>query len=793
MRGLLAGAVAAALAMQGVGPAVAQSARPVAVPAASLPEAVAALTAATGTQVLWQGVDYAGRTRPVSGAATVDAALDAMLAGTGLTWRRRGPASVEIVRAPQPVRLDAGGVELPQIDVTAALPSGGTLGPPPPAYAGGQLATGTQTGLFGNRSIFETPFSQRGFTRDFIENAQARGLTDVLAADPTVRPLTNGGSNFEGFLIRGFNIGRQAFLFDGLAGLIQNYHQVVEPLERIEVLNGPSVFLNGQPPTGGVGGIVNLIPKRATDTPVTDLRLGYTAPGNLGTSVDIGRRFGPDNALGVRLNAGTQGGNTAIRDQSERQDFAFLALDWRGERARFALDLGYQRYEIDGVRIGYGLTATAPVPRPPRNDRLQGQPWETDRFERRQAVLRGEYDVAPNWTAGVAFGYSRYDTDQRITSVTVRDAAGNGTATPSRFDTLSENTVVEATLRGRVETGPLRHLLAFSASRIGSDGGSRFVTGSARPTNVYAPPFIPESALPALAPFGRTGTTTIRGVAIGDEIGLWNDRILFTAGLRWSDVVVRNFNPDSGARTSRYQADRISPAFGLVVRPTPELSLYANYVEALEQGGVAPTTAVNAGEAAPPLVSDQVEIGAKYDFGRVAVTAALFRIEKANSYVDPASRRFTTEGRQVHQGLELTAFGELLPGLRLIAGVTLLDAEVTRSAGGALDGRRPVAVPRSYGSIGLDWDVPGVPGLALNGSVQATGNQAVDAANTQRIRGYALLNLGARYTVTMRDTPVTLRFNVLNVTGEDYYASAGFGTLLVGAPRTFLLSSAFRF
>lgn len=238
MRGVLACVVAAALAAQGVGQATAQDARRMTLPAMQLPEAAAALTAVTGTQVLWHGVDYAGRTSPVTAAASVEDALTTMLAGTGLTWRR-SPGTVEIVALPNPVRLDAGAVELPQIDVTAAGSPYGTIGAPPPAYAGGQLATGTQNGLFGNRSIFETPFNQRGFTRDFVANTQARGLTDVLANDPTVRPLTNGGSNFEGFLIRGFDIGRTAILFDGLAGLIQNYHQLVDPIERIEVPREP--------------------------------------------------------------------------------------------------------------------------------------------------------------------------------------------------------------------------------------------------------------------------------------------------------------------------------------------------------------------------------------------------------------------------------------------------------------------------------------------------------------------------------------------------------------------------
>ena len=53
---------------------------------------------------------------------------------------------------------------------------------------------------------------------------------------------------------------------------------------------------------------------------------------------------------------------------------------------------------------------------------------------------------------------------------------------------------------------------------------------------------------------------------------------------------------------------------------TDKLSLYANYMEGLSQGKIAPTSADNSDEIFPPFISRQVEIGAKYDAGALAVT-----------------------------------------------------------------------------------------------------------------------------------------------------------------------------
>jgi hypothetical protein len=49
--------------------------------------------------------------------------------------------------------------------VPYVVPSTGTIGTVPPAYAGGQVATGGSLGLLGNRGVMNTPFIRQAIRR----------------------------------------------------------------------------------------------------------------------------------------------------------------------------------------------------------------------------------------------------------------------------------------------------------------------------------------------------------------------------------------------------------------------------------------------------------------------------------------------------------------------------------------------------------------------------------------------------------------------------------------------------
>jgi iron complex outermembrane receptor protein len=208
----------------------------------------------------------------------------------------------------------------------------------PPAYAGGQVARGGSLGILGNKDFMDTPFNLTSYTAQTIEDQQARTLYDVLRNDPSVRYTTPDGHIRENFTIRGFGVTAEEVAFNGLYGLAPNSHTEVELVERVEVLKGPSALLNGMSPDGGVGGAINLVPKRAGDEPLTQLTTDYTSDSHWGEHIDIGRRFGKNKEFGVRFNGVYRDGKTGVEDASKTQALGSLGLDYRDERWRVSLD-----------------------------------------------------------------------------------------------------------------------------------------------------------------------------------------------------------------------------------------------------------------------------------------------------------------------------------------------------------------------------------------------------------------------------------------------------------------------
>ena len=146
--------------------------------------------------------------------------------------------------APVPAQETAAATELDEIVVT------GSQVRLPPAYAGGQVATGGRVGLFGALDVMETPFATTSYTEALIRDQQARSVADVLQNDPAVR-VTKGFGNFqELYVIRGFPVYSDDMTYNGLYGVLPRQFVAAELLERVEVFHGATAFLNGAAPGG---------------------------------------------------------------------------------------------------------------------------------------------------------------------------------------------------------------------------------------------------------------------------------------------------------------------------------------------------------------------------------------------------------------------------------------------------------------------------------------------------------------------------------------------------------------
>ena len=716
---------------------------------------------------------------------------------SGSTWAQGSPEGARAIMAPPAVRLDAAPavVELPQVIVTGA-PTRAVIGPPPPAFPGGQVGSGTRVGLLGNQSVFNTPFSSTGYTDKLIRDQQARTITDVAANDPSVRSILQRASFSDQFFIRGFGFFPFDIGFDGLYGLVDIRRPAVEGIERVEILKGPTTFLNGVPPIGGgVGGTITLIPKRATEDPITRVNIGVVGRSEVGTSVDVSRRYGANKEWGIRFNGAYRAGNSAVDRSSVKFGTASLGLDYRGERVRLSLDLGYQDEKVDGVTQQRTVLPGFAIPTAPSGRSNPAQPWEYFDHNNAFAALRAEYDVTDDVTVYAAYGASRYREQSLFGAPSIINRFGDTLETANAGSGSYDNQTVDVGVRARVEIGPLTHRLSLSGivvDRPFESFNATAITGVR--SNIYNPVFVarPFFANPGFRPSSLSIT---RSIALGDTISALNDRVSLTLGGRMQQIAAKNYDR-SGATTSSYKDSAFTPAVGLVVKPLRDLSLYGNYVESLQQGSVAPMTAVNTGEVFPAFVAKQYEIGAKYDFGSTGLGLAAFDIAQPSSFTDPATQRFAVDGLQRNRGLEFTVFGEPAKGVRLLGGVTLLEGKLERTVGGLTDGKTAPGVPKLQLNMYGEYDVPFTwsEGLTVTGRVIHTSGQFYDQANTQSIAGWTRFDVGARYTrERTAGKPIVIRAAIENVADRGYWAATGRGFLVPGAPRTYLLSTSFDF
>src|SRR5690606_25382190 len=171
-------------------------------------------------------------------------------------------------------------------------------------------------------------FVVSSYTSKLIEDQQARTLGDVVKNDASVLVGNGFGNSAETFSIRGFALNNDDLSFNGLYGILPRQVLPTEMIERVEIFKGASAFLNGAAPGGsGLGGLINIQPKRGTDEPLTRLNADYTGRGQVGAGIDIGRRWGDAGQFGIRVNAAHRDGQMSAKDADARTSVLTLGLD----------------------------------------------------------------------------------------------------------------------------------------------------------------------------------------------------------------------------------------------------------------------------------------------------------------------------------------------------------------------------------------------------------------------------------------------------------------------------------
>jgi iron complex outermembrane receptor protein len=664
----------------------------------------------------------------------------------------------------------------------------------PPEFAGGQVARGGQVGVLGNLDYMSTPFSTQNFTEAFIKNQQVTTVQDIMLSDPSVSFAQSGSRQSVDYIkIRGFAdyAGQEGTSVKGLVGLAAYYPPSPEFLERLELIKGPNALLNGAP--GAVGGSINLVTKRAADKPILDVTGSFGSESQSGGAIDFGTRYGDNMQYGIRINAFGRDGNLAIDGYRGKQEGVAVGWDFRGERFRVDADLIYRDQKFYGDP--YYSTLADPslgLPRAPDPKINLTAPWIYNSAKALLAMTRAEYDLNEAWTVSGAYGHSL--SADRFSSYCFNiinnlkgDATCSGGPTNAEYDRDAANLA----LRGNFFTGAAKHRLAVGGNYIGETISAQpgLLAAPAIDFNIYAPVWPAAFPDPGFGGTNKQNENTTRGLFLTDTVSILDERLNLILGVRRTEIDQATFDTATGTQLTSSSAAAVTPTIGSLIKLTPWLSLYGNYIEALERGGIAPQTAVNAGQAFPALVSKQQEYGAKFDFQAIGATVAYYDINKANQYLDAATAVFTQNGRQENKGYEVMVFGEPVKGIRFIAGAAWVDARQINTDSGLYDGKKVASVPNSEYRLTAEFDMPFHPALTLIGAVYHAGPAPYDNLNSFDVPAWTRYDVGLRYVYMVDKVKMTARFKIENLTNEAYWiAGYGSGGLATSGARRFLAS-----
>jgi len=666
-----------------------------------------------------------------------------------------------------------------------------------------QVSREGSVGVLGDKPAEDVPFSVKSYNAALILNQQPQTLGQVLENDPSVRTTYGFGNAQEVFVIRGFTLASDDVGYDGLYGIVPRQLVAPELYESVQVLNGASAFLNGAAPSGsGLGGSVNLIPKRAMAQSVQRATLNYTSSEHFGGSVDVGRRFG-DGSFGVRINGVARRGEVSIDDEFRSIYLIGGAFDYASGPLRLTFDMAYQRMHVRGLRPKVRFSGA--LPSVPEADVNYAQPWTYTTGRDIFGMAKLEYDIADDVLFYASVGARDSSEHGIYGSITVSDAAtGDANYTSSYIPRTDNNESAQMGLRAKFGQGGITNELSIGGSLnwLTNRNAYEFYTSSGT-TNLHDPVELPRSS--TVSSFGGNlddpfpiERSRLGSVFMSDTLGFWDDRILLTGGVRIQAIQLKSYSATDGSLVSTYDESALTPIAGLVIKPVEGLSLFANRIEGLQRGDTAPLdeTVINRGEALAPYRSTQYEVGGKLNVGAMALSLAFYQIDKPSAFSIPDPEgsgllRYGAYGKQRNRGVEFAVDGELIEGLYLIAGASLSEAKFRDTLDDLNEGNDVPGIAEYLINAGLEWDTGFVPGLTLTGRVVHTGKQAADNANTLELPEWTRVDLGMRYVLVAADKPLTLRFNVDNVANERYWASsfdAFRPQLLQGAPRTYKAS-----
>ncbi len=654
--------------------------------------------------------------------------------------------------------------------------------------------------------IVETPGSISVVARDQLDRQGiTNSLTEILRYVPGIQAEPYGlDPRVDRFFIRGFNASgfglyRDSLQLPSFGDSDRSFR--VEPygLERIEILRGPSSVLYGN---GSLGGVVNAITKRPTDTPLAEVELEAGNFHRYAGKFDLSGPIDPAGTFSYRLTGLLRDSDTQVDYSPDDRLYIAPALTWRpDEKTNLTLLAHYQRAKTAGNSESLpaeGTLYASPNGRLPRSRSTQ-EPGFAGQINKEYSLgymlehrFNGTITVRQNM---------RYD----HLDVEAKDVFSSGLAPddPAQRQLLrSAFTGVEKVkafasdnqFQADFATGPVQHIVLAGVDykHIDFDDAQGF--GDAPPIDVYNPTYGAAIATPELYLDSNTRQSQT-GLYLNDRMKMFDHLVVSLGGRQ--DFVSKRLTDRLASSSTRSKDKAFSFSGGILYLADNGLAPYFNYSESF-----LPVFGADlAGKPFDPETGRQYEVGLKYQpHGSDSfVSVAGFDLTRRNVLTpDPAAPDVASiqTGEQKSRGIEVEAVASLLrKRLNITAAYTYQDVKTTRSTAGD-EGKRPIVVPSQLASLYADYAFPdgALAGLGIGAGVRYQGPTFADPDNSVKVPGFTLVDAALRYDIGQ----IRLALNAKNLFDKRYVGSCfsfvGSPTSCTfGAARTVVGTARYRF
>jgi iron complex outermembrane receptor protein len=634
-------------------------------------------------------------------------------------------------------------------------------------------------GALGDKPLLDTPFSITVVDAEDIAKRQAATIGQIFINDPSVFSFaTAGTTNWWGTQIRGLGV-RNYYVDDVQLMLYWGGDLPLESIETVEALKGLTGFMYG---FGAPGGTISYRTKRPTATPLLSTEIGYRNDSNVYGRIDAGGPLAQDGRLGYRLNVAGEKGETYNTARNNRW-LASLALEYEvtPDLKWYATGM-YEESKLKGEPFHVYWWAYEDTDLPKVTYDYSKLNIDNSFYEAHTLTTATGLDwtFAPKWSAKLTYGYTSKLHHSNKTFIDLLNRAGDYSGHVYNFAELDRNHFAQAMIQGEIDTGPIRHEIVAGASFMANDsyfGLNDYYYGDDFAGNIYRDQPFRITRDIAFGTDGSPFKERQRALFASDTLH-WGEHVQAILGARYTRYKSLDLDGDPTVDSS-YRASPVTPTIALILKPVPWASIYGSYVESLEPGGRVPGEYQNAGDILKATVSKQHEIGIKYEHGRLSLTTAAFRIERALQIdrITNGLRFLTQDGKAIYKGVEAIVSYRVTEDLRIGGGAIHLDPSIREVSPENADliGNVPAEAARWQLVANADLYVAAIPGLSLHGNVRRFGKAPTDDFNGLYIPAYTLANAGFQYDTRIGDRRVTLTGNINNLFGEKYWGLQNFG------------------